>query len=138
MKSPTLCQQLNIRQETLSNLTRHTRHLVPWAPLMFAMVSRKGKADLHSTDHSEAGIYLDAGLNAFGAETIFYSYCVQLVSNKCWKGGKKTRRKGGEREKNDKQETFRKQLFISITLSQMVILLSNQPFHPFKSRIYLP
>ena len=37
---------------------------------------RKQKADPHSTDRSEVGICLDAGLNAFGAETIFYSGCM--------------------------------------------------------------
>ena len=43
---------------------------------LFAAVSCKGKADPHSLDRSEVGVCLDAGLNAFGADTIFYSGCM--------------------------------------------------------------
>ena len=43
---------------------------------LFAAASCKGKADLHGTDRSEVGICLDAGPNAFGVDTIFYSGCM--------------------------------------------------------------
>ena len=67
-----------------------------------------------------------------------HSWC---LINVCWKGGKKTRRKGGERRKIDKQTDMQEAsplhhrwrwMVVGVRWSQMVVLVSNQSFLPFK------